>query len=60
MRPALATATKVFDMTSNPILPRQGEVAPKATEGEEARRRLSGRPPPPTRYARHLPLAGED
>ena len=41
------------------ILPRQGEVAPKATEGADTEPALS-LPPPPSRSARHLPLAGED
>ena len=41
------------------ILPRQGEVAPKATEGEDTHWRLPF-PPPPSGYACHLPLAGED
>ena len=45
--------------TRHPILPRQGEVAAKLTEGEEARRRVS-RVPPLRRLRRHLPLAGED
>jgi hypothetical protein len=42
----------------NSILPRQGEVAPKATEGEEALTVVS--PPPPSGCACHLPLARED
>ncbi|TCP72582.1 hypothetical protein C8J43_101322 [Sphingomonas sp. PP-CE-1G-424] len=41
------------------ILPRQGEVAPKVTEGEDTEQRF---PFLPLRLARasHLPLAGED
>jgi len=43
------------------ILPRQGEVAPKATEGEGAAPfGPFRRPPPPSGCAGHLPLAGED
>ena len=41
------------------ILPRQGEVSPKVTEGEDTKR-MSSLPPPPSGYACHLPLAGED
>jgi hypothetical protein len=45
------------------ILPRQGEVSPKATEGR-MRRTLDGTPltsPPSAPYGDcHLPLAGED
>ncbi len=41
------------------ILPRQGEVAPKATEGADTKQQLL-LPPPPSGYACHLPLAGED
>jgi hypothetical protein len=39
------------------ILPRQGEVAPKVTEGEDTKQRLPF-PPPPT--GKRPPLAWED
>jgi hypothetical protein len=42
------------------ILPRQGEVAPKATEGADSETLAVVLPPPPSGCACHLPLAGED
>ncbi len=41
------------------ILPRQGEVAPKVTEGEGTHRTFR-LPPPPTGKGQPPPLAGED
>ncbi|TCM08423.1 hypothetical protein C8J41_102392 [Sphingomonas sp. PP-CC-3G-468] len=41
------------------ILPRKGEVSPKVTEGEGTEQTCRF-PPPPSGYACHLPLAGED
>ena len=41
------------------ILPRQGEVVPKATEWEDTKQRLS-LSSPSVWQASHLPLAGED
>jgi hypothetical protein len=41
------------------ILPRQGEVAPQASEGEDTEQTFPI-PPPPSGFACHLPLAGED
>ena len=46
--------------TFNPILPRQGEVAPKAAEGADGGSLTVVLPPPPSGCACHLPLAGED
>ncbi|KQM56504.1 hypothetical protein ASE69_02310 [Sphingomonas sp. Leaf208] len=54
------TFTSVNGLLSDlTILPRQGEVSPKVTEG---RTRNRGRPALPLRQANacHLPLAGED
>ncbi len=42
------------------ILPRKGEVAPKATEGEDAATVVIAVLPLRLARARHLPLAGED
>ena len=42
------------------ILPRQGEVAPKAPEGEDTEQRFSLTSPLRLANASHLPLAGED
>ena len=42
------------------ILPRQGEVAPTATEGGGMRNGGGRLPPPPSGCGCHLPLAGED
>jgi hypothetical protein len=47
-------------MTLIKILPRQGEVAPKATEGADGDSVVVVLPPPPSGCACHLPLAGED
>ena len=41
------------------ILPRQGEVAPQASEGEDTEQTFPI-PPPPSGFACHLPLAGEE
>lgn len=42
------------------IFPRQGKMAPKATEREDGRSLTVVLPPPPSGCARLLPLAGED
>ncbi len=42
------------------ILPRQGEVAPKVTEGEDAEQRLPLPPPPTGKSQPPPPCGGED
>ena len=59
---AIASTFTTFAATHNAqclILPRQGEVSPKVTEGEDTEP-TSSLPPPPSGFACHLPLAGED